>query len=60
MRKGWLKNTTLATVMATTLTACGGGGGGGAIGVVKDFVQEDLTNLVQKNYPQEPFWRKIS
>ena len=32
--------------MATTLTACGGGGGGGAIGVVKDFVQEDLTNLV--------------
>ena len=46
MRKGWLKKTALATVMATTLTACGGGGGGGAIGVVEDFVQEDLTNLV--------------
>ena len=30
MRKGWLKNTTLATVMATTLTACGGGGGSSA------------------------------
>ena len=45
MRKGWLKNTTLATFMATTLTACGGGGGGGAVGVVGNFVNEDLTNL---------------
>ena len=32
MKKNWLKNTALATVLATTLTACGGGGGGaGAI-----------------------------
>ena len=46
MRKGWLKNTALTTVMATTLTACGGGGGGGAIGIVDNFVQDDLTNLV--------------
>ena len=46
MRKGWFKNTALTTVMATTLTACGGGGGGGAIGIVDNFVQDDLTNLV--------------
>ena len=46
MRNGWLKNTALSTLMATTLTACGGGGGGGAIGVVDNFVQDDLTNLV--------------
>ena len=44
MRKGWLKNTALATMMATTLTACGGGGGG-AIGSVSNFVQEDLSSL---------------
>ena len=44
MRKGWLKNTALTTVMATTLTACGGGGGG-AIGSVSNFVQEDLSSL---------------
>ena len=46
MRNGWLKNTALSTLMATTLTACGGGGGGGAIGVVDNFIQDDLTNLV--------------
>ena len=46
MSKGWFKNTALTTVMATTLTACGGGGGGGAIGIVDNFVQDDLTNLV--------------
>jgi len=46
MKKGWLKNTALVSVLATTLTACGGGGGGGgAIGVVDDFVNEDLSNL---------------
>ena len=33
MKRGWLKNTALATILSTTLTACGGGGsgGGGAI-----------------------------
>ena len=46
MKRGWLKNTALATILSTTLTACGGGGGGGgAVGVVSDFVQEDLSSL---------------
>jgi hypothetical protein len=46
MKRGWLKNTALATILSTTLTACGGGGGGGgAIGVVDDFVNDDLSNL---------------
>ena len=44
MKKSWLKNTALATVLATTLTACGGGGGGPA-GPINDFVNNDLTNL---------------
>ena len=44
MRKGWLQRTALATVLATTLTACGGGGGG-AGSAIKNFVQDDLTNL---------------
>jgi len=29
MKRAWLKNTALATILSTTLTACGGGGGGG-------------------------------
>jgi len=47
MLRGKFKNTALATVLATTLTACGGGGGGGggAVGTVSNFVQEDLSNL---------------
>ena len=47
MKKAWLKNTALATILSTTLTACGGGGGGGggAVGTVNDFVQNDLSNL---------------
>ena len=46
MKRGWLKNTALATILSTTLTACGGGGGGGgAVDVVSDFVQEDLSSL---------------
>lgn len=46
MKQGWLKNTALATILSTTLTACGGGGGGGgAVGTVSDFVQEDLSSL---------------
>jgi subtilisin family serine protease len=36
MRKAWLKNTALATILSTTLTACGGGGGGGGVPVVFD------------------------
>ena len=40
-----LKNTALATILATTLTACGGGGGGGPAGDINNFVQEDLSNL---------------
>jgi subtilisin family serine protease len=36
MKRGWLKNTALATILSTTLTACGGGGGGGGVGVVFD------------------------
>jgi subtilisin family serine protease len=36
MKQGWLKNTALATILSTTLTACGGGGGGGGVGVVFD------------------------
>ena len=40
------KNTVLAGLAGLTLTACGGGGGGGgAVGVVDDFVNNDLTNL---------------
>jgi len=34
MKKTWLKNTALATILATTLTACGGGGGGGAGAII--------------------------
>ena len=46
MKRGWLKNTALATILSTTLTACGGGGGGGgAVGTVTDFVQDDLSSL---------------
>ena len=40
-----VKNTILAGVAGLTLTACGGGGGGGAVGVIDDFVNNDLTNL---------------
>ena len=43
--KSKLKNTVLASLAGLTLTACGGGGGGGAVGVVDDFVNEDLSNL---------------
>jgi hypothetical protein len=42
------KNTALATVLATTLTACGGGGGGGAgdaVGTISNWVNNDLTEL---------------
>jgi hypothetical protein len=46
MKRGWLKNTALATILSTTLTACGGGGGGGgAVGTVTNFVQDDLSSL---------------
>ena len=47
MKRGWLKNTALATILSTTLTACGGGGGGGggAVGTVSNFVQQDLSSL---------------
>ena len=41
-----LKNTLLALSSALALTACGGGGsGGGPVGVVNDFVNEDLSSL---------------
>ena len=40
-----VKNTVLAGLAGLTLTACGGGGGGGAVGVIDDFVNNDLTNL---------------
>ena len=41
-----LKNTLLALSSALALTACGGGGsGGGPVGVVNDFINEDLSNL---------------
>ena len=41
-----IKNTVLAGMAGLTLTACGGGGGGGgAVGVVDDFINNDLTNL---------------
>jgi len=43
--KNKFKNTALATILATTLTACGGGGGGGAVGIVENFVQDDLSDL---------------
>jgi hypothetical protein len=36
MKQIWLKNTALATILSTTLTACGGGGGGGGVPVVFD------------------------
>jgi len=46
MKRGWLKNTALATILSTTLTACGGGGGGGgAVGTVTNFIQNDVSNL---------------
>ena len=35
-----LKNTALATILASTLTACGGGGGGGPAGDINNFVQD--------------------
>ena len=44
MKKSFLKNTALATVLATTLTACGGGSGGGAQQVitnVNNFVSNE-------------------
>ena len=31
-----LKNTALATILASTLTACGGGGGGGPAGDINN------------------------
>jgi hypothetical protein len=40
-----LKNTLLALSSALALTACGGGSGGGPVGVVNDFINEDLSNL---------------
>ena len=40
-----LKNTLLALSSALALTACGGGGGGSGVGAVKDFVNNDLSNL---------------
>ena len=41
-----VKNTVLAGLAGLTLTACGGGGGGGgAVGVVDNFVNDDLSNL---------------
>ena len=42
-----LRNLLLSGAMATTLTACGGGGGGagGAVSDIKDWVNDDLTNL---------------
>ena len=43
MRKAWLKNTALATILSTTLTACGGGGGGGGVPVV--FDPPSVTNI---------------
>jgi len=43
MKKSIFKNTALATILATTLTACGGGGGGGA-GVVIDKARETMDN----------------
>ena len=46
MKRGWLKNPALATILSTTLTACGGGGGGGgAVGTVSNFIQNDLADL---------------
>ena len=46
LRKGKkLKNTLLALSSALALTACGGGGSGGPVGVVNDFINEDLSNL---------------
>ena len=48
MKKNWLKNTALATVLATTLTACGGGGGGAGsvvIDPINDFVDNNLGDI---------------
>ena len=39
-----IRNIVLAGAMATTLTACGGGGGGAGT-AIKNFVQDDLSNL---------------
>ena len=44
MRKAWLKNTALATILSTTLTACGGGGGGGG-GVPVVFDPPSVTDI---------------
>ena len=43
MRK--LRKILLAGAMASTLTACGGGGGSSGAGAVRDFIENDLTNL---------------
>jgi len=43
MRRTW-KNTALATVLSTTLAACGGGGGGGGVSVSFDPTPS-LTNI---------------
>ena len=46
-----LKNILLAGAMATTLTACGGGGGGGgAVGTVSNFIQNDISNLIESYF----------
>ena len=44
MRKAWLKNTALATILSTTLAACGGGGGGGG-GVPVVFDPPSVTDI---------------
>jgi len=44
MKRDWLKNTALATILSTTLTACGGGGGGGG-GVPVVFDPPSVTNI---------------
>jgi subtilisin family serine protease len=43
MKRAWLKNTALATILSTTLTACGGGGGGGGVGV--SFTPAPIQNI---------------
>jgi subtilisin family serine protease len=47
MFKSKFKNILLSTALATTLTACGGGGGGGggAVGVVSNFVDNQVSQL---------------
>jgi subtilisin family serine protease len=43
MKRGWLKSTALATILSTTLTACGGGGGG--VSVVFDAPKNTKSKL---------------